>query len=113
METLPNDLKPSRLTTLSHGNAVAFFTQHSVFLNHYRGSFKQDGLVFTSREQFLMLKKAKYFHDEATAQATVKTNDAADAKELGRRVQNFNQEAWRTVRDNYMRTALTAKFTKS
>ena len=100
LDKLPEDLKPSVLSTISRGNTVAFFTQHSTLSNHYKCAFQQEGLQFSSSEQFYMFKKAKYFHDEATANAILKTT-------------NFNHAAWKLVRDNYMHTALTAKFSTS
>ena len=61
----------------------------------------------------LMFKKVKYFHDETAAEAILWTTDAVDAKQLGKKIQNFNYEAWKSVRDNYMHTALYAKFTQN
>ena len=113
LDKLPEHLKPSVLSTISRGNTVAFFTQHSPLSNHYKCAFQQGGLQFSSSEQFYMFKKAKYFHDEATANAILKTTIAVDAKQLGKKVQNFNHVAWKLVRDNYMRTALTVKFSTS
>ena len=113
LDKLPEDLKPSVLTTVSHGNSVAFFTSHSALSNHYSCTFNQDGYIFSSSEQYFMFKKAKYFHDEVTAAAILKSSDPLEAKSLGKKVQNFDAESWKAVRYIYMRTALTAKFTQN
>ena len=60
-----------------------------------------------------MFKKAKYFHDEVTAAAILKSSDPLEAKSLGKKVQNFDAESWKTLRYIYMCTALTAKFTQN
>ena len=113
LDKLPQELQPNNLSTITKGGITAFYTLHSKLSNHYPCSFSIDGTAFQSVEQFFMFKKASLFGDDITAEKILKTPDPAAAKSLGKKIHNFNMDLWRNSRDDYMRTALHAKFTQN
>ena len=113
LDKLPEDLRPEKLTTITKQNMTAFFSRHSKLSNHYPCKFTHNGVSYSSVEQCLMHNKAMLFGDHQTATAILKCTDPADAKFLGRKVQNYNHDAWRKNRDHMMMSAVEAKFTQN
>ena len=110
LDDLPEELKPTNLSTVSHGGITAFFTKYSALSNHHRCTFVAGGTTFSSVEQYLMFHKALKFNDIALSQKIMATDDPVEAKSLGKKVTNFNFQAWKEVRDRYMKSGLKAKF---
>ena len=66
-----------------------------VFSQWYKSIFKDDdGITFTSCEQYMMYKKAELFKDGQTAMKILATNDVKKIKQLGREVKNFDESTW-------------------
>ena len=89
LDKLPDHLKPHNLTTVTKANITAFFSFHSKFSNHYPCHFEVDRRHYSSVEQCFMHKKATLFNDQQTANKIMNTNSPVDAKNLGKKVQNF------------------------
>jgi ribA/ribD-fused uncharacterized protein len=53
-----------------------------------------EGNKFVHNEQYMMWRKAKFFGDEYHASIILQTESPAKCKALGRKVTNFDQEAW-------------------
>ena len=69
---------------------------------------------FHSSEQLFMYYKAIFFNDHETADKILNCGrDPKKAKELGRQVKNFNNEAWNGVRLMYMIKANMYKYTQN
>lgn len=67
---------------------------------------------FTNSEQIFMFLKAVFFNDMETAEKIVKFGkEPRIAKDLGREVQNYNEEEWSKVREEKMYNAIMLKFT--
>ncbi|MDD5649140.1 MAG: NADAR family protein [Candidatus Nanoarchaeia archaeon] len=74
-------------------------------------SIEFDDNIFTNSEQIFMYLKAKYFKDEETAKEIVELGtDPKIAKDLGRKVKNYNEKTWNNVREEMMYRAVLAKF---
>lgn len=70
-----------------------------------------DGHRFSNSEQIYMYLKAKYFGDERVATAIVNVkNDPKAAKDLGRTIENYDDEKWSTAREDAMYKTIRAKF---
>lgn len=52
--------------------------------NWYLSKYTEDGIRFSSMEQYMMHKKAEYFKDEIIAAEILNANDVAYIKTLGR-----------------------------
>lgn len=76
------------------------------FTFFYTGPFSQwkvckfstdEGVIFTSAEQYMMYKKAKLFNDTKTAKMIMEATKPKDQKALGRLVKNFDKQKWDAV----------------
>lgn len=66
--------------------------------NWYPSPFKVGNVEFSSREQFMMYRKALCFCDEVIAKKILSTDDVAEIKSLGREVSNYDEHVWNGVR---------------
>ena len=87
---------------------VAFWG--SVFSNFFPCKIYHHGYDFTSSEQLFMYYKAMFFNDYEITQEIIKAKTPKEAKALGRRVKDYNDEAWSEVRELMMKDAVTKKF---
>lgn len=69
-----------------------------------------DGVNFCSSEQAFMYQKALFFHDTKIAEQILEAKTPKGAKALGRKVHNFNGEAWYAVSYNIMKNIVKHKF---
>lgn len=71
----------------------------------------EDGNKFNTSEQYFMYRKAKFFGDEETAALILtKGKNPKVAKELGRKVKNYNDDEWSKVRYQVMVEANLLKY---
>jgi ribA/ribD-fused uncharacterized protein len=56
--------------------------------------FQVEGISYQTAEHWMMYQKAKLFEDEAIAKKVLESKTAAEAKKLGREVQNFDPITW-------------------
>lgn len=80
------------------------------FADPYFVPIEDDALEFTSSEQLFMWFKAVYFGDHSTAEKILNSRTPAEARKLGRQVQNYDDHRWDKVRVDYMRRAVHCKF---
>ena len=66
----------------------------SCFSQWWEGEFVDDNEVFKTAEHWMMAGKAKLFNDPATRLEIINSNSAAEAKKLGRKITNFDQQKW-------------------
>ncbi len=81
--------------------------------NWYPSRFLADEIEFTSMEQFMMYKKAVYFHDQEIAARILGTEDVSYIKELGRLVSGYDEGDWNGVRQLVVYTGLLEKFSQN
>lgn len=60
----------------------------------WEADFVHEGITYKSAEHWMMACKARLFNDQATLKQIIAAATPADAKRLGRKVQNFNSAAW-------------------
>jgi ribA/ribD-fused uncharacterized protein len=60
--------------------------------------FTVDGTVYATAEHYMMAEKARLFDDEETAAAVIAATHPRRAKDLGRRVRDFDEQTWRDNR---------------
>lgn len=80
------------------------------FSNWFPCTIVENGKKFNCAEQALMYAKAIFFEDLETANKILKADDPATQKFLGRHVNNFNEKAWESARENIMYHVLIRKF---
>lgn len=95
------------------------YDQNKEFSNFYNSPFVyMDGdkeLVFENNEKFFMYMKAIHFKDEQAAKEILALNstNGQDYKRIGRKVKNFNEQEWESVRCSLMIKGLILKFSQS
>jgi ribA/ribD-fused uncharacterized protein len=73
-------------------------------------AFTVDGVEYASAEHFMMAEKARLFGDEKTAAAIVAAGHPKQAKDLGRRVRDFDDATWAAHRFSIVIRGNEAKF---
>ena len=97
MSLIPKELQSSNVCTITKGGVTAFYTSDSPLSNHHPSRFTVNNRQFETVEQYFMYHKATHFQDKNTAEQIMLTSDPKRAKQLGKRVQNFNLKDWRSV----------------
>lgn len=76
-------------------------------------NFEADGYEWKTSEQYFMYQKAMFFHDFEIADKIKATVRPEEAKKLGRKIKNFNEEEWSKVSFDMMFNAVYAKFSQN
>lgn len=85
-----------------------------IFSNFYPSKFEVGGLTFENNEQYFMWMKALTFNDsEAMKLIYTAGGDPSYARQVGRRVTNYDDEIWSKIRYNTMRNGLYNKFNQN
>jgi ribA/ribD-fused uncharacterized protein len=66
----------------------------SCFSQWFQSGFDVDEVHFKTAEHYMMAQKAKLFEDYDAFQEIINSPDPKTAKQLGRTVQNFDNEIW-------------------
>jgi ribA/ribD-fused uncharacterized protein len=74
--------------------------------------FVVDGVTFASAEHYMMWRKAKLFGDDDIADEIVTVRHPNQAKALGRRVRDFDDEVWAAERFDIVVAGSVAKFSQ-
>lgn len=77
--------------------------------------YEENGIkyFFPTSEHMFMWQKARHFRDEISANAILNVEHPRDAKKIGRKVSNFDNDEWAKVRYEKMLRAVTLKFTQN
>jgi ribA/ribD-fused uncharacterized protein len=76
----------------------------------YPSPFTVDGVAYPTAEHYMMAEKARLFGDAATVEKILADPDPGRAKALGRRVRNFDEDAWAAARYGIVVRGSEAKF---
>lgn len=79
----------------------------------YIKDFKENDLIFNCMEKYMMYNKALLFDDKNIANEILNTNHPKAIKELGRKVKNFNDEAWDKMKYKIVFTGNYYKFSQN
>ncbi|MDE6284910.1 MAG: NADAR family protein [Bacilli bacterium] len=85
-----------------------------IFSNFYPSKFEIGGLTFENNEMYFMWMKALMFNDSDVMKLIYTAGgDPSYARQLGRRVANYNDELWSSIRYNVMRNGVYNKFSQN
>ena len=85
----------------------------SCFSQWWEGApFEVEGVRYLSAEHFMMAGKARLFGDVATLEQILVKRHPRDAKMLGRKVANFDEEVWNEARFGLVVEGNKAKFSQ-
>lgn len=73
----------------------------------------ENGVRFTSNEQYMMYGKAVLFGDSRIAQKIMATNDVAEIKALGRMVKGFDGRKWDVNKYEIVKHGVELKFAQN
>jgi ribA/ribD-fused uncharacterized protein len=80
----------------------------------YSSAFKDsDDYRYVNAEQFMMVQKALLFGDEKIANQMMKVSDPKTLKDLGRQVQNFDEDTWVEHREDIVYWGNYYKFSQN
>ena len=71
-------------------STVGFFRELNPLSNFHRCVFKVNDKWFQSSEQYIQMKKALYFGDQAAAHTIEAADDALKCKRLSREIESFD-----------------------
>ena len=74
--------------------------------------FELEGITYSTAEHYMMAEKARLFDDEQTLNEVLATKSPTIAKKLGRKVSNFDDQAWLQNRCNIVLRGNMAKFSQ-
>lgn len=83
------------------------------FSNWHPCLIKDSGFEFSNSEQLYMWKKATFFKDKEIGDQILNTKDPKTAKELARKISNFNNDFWDHIKFSAMFVACYAKFSQN
>lgn len=78
--------------------------------NWYDCEFTIKGITYCCMEQYMMHQKALIFGDSDIADKVINESRAFVQKELGRCVNNYNDEIWKTIRYQIVKEGVVEKF---
>lgn len=84
----------------------------SCFSQWFSAQFELDGIKYLTAEHYMMAQKAKLFHDDEIFDQILKVKHPNEAKQLGRKVQNYDEQVWKEKRFNIVLQANLAKFSQ-
>ncbi|MCA9814032.1 MAG: NADAR family protein [Cyanobacteria bacterium HKST-UBA01] len=76
-------------------------------------AFEVDGIEYLTAEQFMMAEKARLFDDAEMLQEILTCKTPKEAKALGRKVRNFDKEAWDSASFEIVVRGNQAKFSQN
>lgn len=110
---LPPALQPETVASPYNDKIQLFFTRASPLSNHFSCCFTVNGTIYNCMEQYLMKAKAAKFEDTDIGQKIMLSSDPVQHKILGRKVANFDLDAWREAAPEVLKKGLQAKFSQN
>ena len=84
--------------------------EQSCFSQWFSLPFEQNGIQYQTAEHYMMEKKALLFGDEDSAEKILRSKSPGEAKALGRKILNFNEDTWLKNRWEIVVAGNLAKF---
>ena len=110
MHTLPAKLGPAEVTTISNEQSIGFFGELNPFSNFHPCQFSLDDVDYHSTEQYIQMKKAEFFKDDAAKERILHCEDAMDSKDISKDITNFNKREWNKAAEDLCLPGIRAKF---
>ncbi|MCR5203133.1 MAG: TIGR02452 family protein [Lachnospiraceae bacterium] len=88
--------------------------EYGFLSNSFRCEFTDNnGVKYTSVDQYLMYQKALSFNDAEAAKRILAVNDPAVVRDFGRKVRNYDDELWKGKRQLILNDAIQMKFSQN
>lgn len=113
LEDLPEEIRPSTISTRYSNTTLVFFTRYTCLSNHFPTTFEVNGHVFSSMEHFLAFKHAQLSEDPDLIQQASNIKDPFDAKAMLNQLKHDHSQEWQERAPNYALQGLRAKFNQN
>lgn len=90
-----------------------FWTGKEFLSNWYPSTFVIDGISYWCVEQYMMAQKAITFNDSYVLNLIMSSESQKEIKALGRKIRNYNDEVWSSVREEVVFKGNYAKFSQN
>jgi ribA/ribD-fused uncharacterized protein len=91
---MENGFQPEYFFFWGHTQKKEGIIDKSCFSQWFPAAFTISGILYPTAEHWMMAKKAELFNNEETVKEILATEKPAVAKELGRKVRNFDAGKW-------------------
>ena len=115
MNTLPADIHPNKMCTVSNDKVLVsggLLSEYSYLSNYYQCDLRYDSTDFPTLEHAYQHARAKHFNDKAVAAKILATKDPSHVKKLSYSVHGYTDMEWGKVRENLMLKLLRVKFAR-
>ena len=84
----------------------------AVLASGFPAQFNVEGIEYFTAEHYMMAQKAKLFNDKEIFAQILQVKHPNEAKQLGRKVRNYNEQIWQEKRFDIVAQANFAKFSQ-
>lgn len=117
-QNFKESIKPSNLRNLTAEELLATdrgfeFFWNGTFSQWKFSRFIENGVVFTSAEQYMMYHKAMLFGDRLIANQILTISYPKEIKALGRKVRNFDEKIWDESKYEIVKKGNILKFSQN
>lgn len=95
------------------GHTIKDEITKSCFSQWFPFQFEEDGIEYKTAEHYMMVGKAKLFNDNKTLEEILKSDSPNQAKNLGRKVKNFDPQRWNEEKYEIVRRGNLLKFSQN
>ena len=115
LEQLPVELRPSTLAAPRSDTTLAFFSKRTPLSNHYKCSFKVEGVQYSSVEQFMARERAVFSGAQPQVVTKImKEHDPIQLKSIMFHLRrDRRQKDWEDVAAEKIKPGLIAKFAQN
>ncbi|WP_244826951.1 NADAR family protein [Caballeronia sp. TF1N1] len=92
---------------------VLFWSTAEIYSNWHPAAFVENGVQFSSTEQYMMWRKATQFGNEALAAQMLTQTNPGKLKSMGRRVEGYEESVWEGERMSMMIRGCYLKFSQN
>lgn len=85
----------------------------SCFSQWWEAAFEVDGIIYKTAEHWMMARKAELFRNEELVAEITACSSPAEAKKLGREVENFDEQRWSAVKFDLVKQGSFHKFSQN
>src|SRR4051812_23409218 len=94
VELIASGASPKYLLFWGHHPSKDGSITKACFSQWWPAPFEEDGIRYLTAEHYMMAAKARLFDDQETLAQILAANHPQQAKKLGRKVRNFDEERW-------------------
>ena len=94
LHQLPMELQGPNISCKKDWSTFGFFGALNPLSNFHPAKFVLDNTTYSSSEQMIQHKKAKYFRDEDTAKRIMECDSAFSCQRLAKEIQGYNRSEW-------------------